>query len=132
MCAVSNMCRSVDMHCPTSCTGYAPFRGVSRSFVPKFVPKYRVRPSRFEGVRCAPRPLQVTLRNVSGAGDDSIHATADAIAESLAKTHYGDIVTARRGIRIVALDEDGRVVSYTPDGRGDRHRVGIARGARLR
>ncbi|OBK85032.1 TA system antitoxin ParD family protein [Mycolicibacter sinensis] len=38
-----------------------------------------------------------------------------AIEENLAHTNYGDIL-ADRGITTVALDDDGRIVEYRPDG----------------
>lgn len=38
-----------------------------------------------------------------------------AIEESLGRTDYGDTLAAR-GIRMVALDEDGHIVEYWPDG----------------
>jgi len=40
---------------------------------------------------------------------------AAAIEESLAQTNYGGIL-AERGITTVALDDDGRIVEYRPDG----------------
>lgn len=38
-----------------------------------------------------------------------------AIEENLAHTNYGDIL-ADRGITTVALDDEGRIVEYRPDG----------------
>ncbi len=38
-----------------------------------------------------------------------------AIEESLAAAHYGDALAAR-GITTVALNEDGEIVEYRPDG----------------
>ena len=38
-----------------------------------------------------------------------------AIEENLSHTHYGDIL-AERGVTTVALDDDGRIVEYRPDG----------------
>jgi hypothetical protein len=38
-----------------------------------------------------------------------------AIEESLARTDYGDALAAR-GVTTVALDDDGRLVEYRPDG----------------
>ncbi len=38
-----------------------------------------------------------------------------AIEETLARTNYGDVL-AERGITTVALDDDGRIVEYRPDG----------------
>lgn len=38
-----------------------------------------------------------------------------AIEESLARTNYGDVLAAR-GITTVALDDDGNIVEYQPDG----------------
>lgn len=38
-----------------------------------------------------------------------------AIDESLARTNYGDVL-ASRGITMVALDDDGRIIEYWPDG----------------
>ncbi|BBY47319.1 hypothetical protein MARA_07870 [Mycolicibacterium arabiense] len=61
------------------------------------------------------------------AGDLDVTALADeegvvfnaeisaAIEESLASTNYGDVL-ARRGITMVALDDDGEIVEYWPDG----------------
>jgi hypothetical protein len=61
------------------------------------------------------------------AGDLDVTALADeegvvfnaeisaAIEESLATTNYGDVL-ARRGITMVALDDDGEIVEYWPDG----------------
>jgi hypothetical protein len=61
------------------------------------------------------------------AGDLDVTALADeegvvfnaeisaAIEESLATTNYGDLL-ARRGITMVALDDDGEIVEYWPDG----------------
>jgi hypothetical protein len=61
------------------------------------------------------------------AGDLDVTALADeegvvfnaeisaAIEESLATTNYGDVLT-RRGITMVALDDDGEIVEYWPDG----------------
>lgn len=40
---------------------------------------------------------------------------AAAIEERLAGTHYGNQLAAQ-GIATVALDEDGRIVQYRPDG----------------
>lgn len=40
---------------------------------------------------------------------------AAAIEESLVHTNYGDIL-AERGVTTVALDDDGRIVEYRPDG----------------
>ncbi|WP_237568319.1 ParD-like family protein [Mycolicibacterium lacusdiani] len=61
------------------------------------------------------------------AGDLDVTALADeegvvfnaeisaAIEESLATTNYGDVL-AGRGITMVALDDDGEIVEYWPDG----------------
>jgi len=38
-----------------------------------------------------------------------------AIEESLAGTNYGDVLSAR-GITLVALDDDGELIEYWPDG----------------
>ncbi|EFG79139.1 hypothetical protein HMPREF0591_1036 [Mycobacterium parascrofulaceum ATCC BAA-614] len=38
-----------------------------------------------------------------------------AIEESLATAHYGDMLSAR-GITTVALNDDGEIVEYRPDG----------------
>ena len=38
-----------------------------------------------------------------------------AIEESLARTHYGDVLAAR-GITTVALNDAGDIVEYRPDG----------------
>ncbi len=38
-----------------------------------------------------------------------------AIEENLAHTNYGDVLAAQ-GITMVALDDDGRIVEYRPDG----------------
>jgi len=38
-----------------------------------------------------------------------------AIEESLARTKYGDVLAAR-GITMVALDDEGQIVEYWPDG----------------
>ena len=38
-----------------------------------------------------------------------------AIEEGLARTHYGDVLAAR-GIATVALDDDGNIVEFRPDG----------------
>ena len=38
-----------------------------------------------------------------------------AIEESLAATNYGDVLSAH-GITLVALDDDGELVEYWPDG----------------
>jgi ParD-like antitoxin of type II bacterial toxin-antitoxin system len=44
------------------------------------------------------------------------NAEADAaIAERLRTVHYGDILAAE-GVATVALDDDGRLVRYDPDG----------------
>lgn len=40
---------------------------------------------------------------------------AAAIDESLARTHFGHVLAAE-GITTVALDDDGRIVEYRPDG----------------
>ncbi len=40
---------------------------------------------------------------------------AAAIQESLAHSHYGEVL-ADRGITTVALNEDGEIVEYRPDG----------------
>lgn len=61
------------------------------------------------------------------AGDLDVTALADeegvvfnaeisaAIEESLATANYGDVL-AGRGITMVALDDDGEIVEYWPDG----------------
>lgn len=61
------------------------------------------------------------------AGDLDVTALADeegvvfnaeisaAIEEGLATTNYGDVL-AGRGITMVALDDDGEIVEYWPDG----------------
>jgi hypothetical protein len=61
------------------------------------------------------------------AGDLDVTALADeegvvfnaeisaAIEESLATMNYGDVL-AGRGITMVALDDDGEIVEYWPDG----------------
>ena len=61
------------------------------------------------------------------AGDLDVTALADeegvvfnaeisaAIEESLATTNYGDVL-AGRGITMVALDGDGEIIEYWPDG----------------
>jgi hypothetical protein len=61
------------------------------------------------------------------AGDLDVTALADeegvvfnaeisaAIEESLATTNYGDVLAGRR-ITMVALDDDGEIVEYWPDG----------------
>ena len=68
------------------------------------------------------------------AGDLDVTALADeegvvfnaeisaAIEESLATTNYGDVL-ARRGITMVALDDDGEIVEYWPDGTSSVVRV---------
>jgi hypothetical protein len=38
-----------------------------------------------------------------------------AIEESLARTNYGDVLAAR-GITMVAMNDDGQIVEYWPDG----------------
>jgi hypothetical protein len=38
-----------------------------------------------------------------------------AIEESLARTNYGDVLSAR-GITLVALNDDGELIEYWPDG----------------
>jgi hypothetical protein len=38
-----------------------------------------------------------------------------AVEESLATTHYGDLLSVR-GITTVALNDDGEIVEYRPDG----------------
>jgi hypothetical protein len=38
-----------------------------------------------------------------------------AIEESLARTQYGDVLAAR-GITMVAMNDDGQIVEYWPDG----------------
>ena len=38
-----------------------------------------------------------------------------AIEESLATTNYGDVLAAR-GITLVALNDDGEIIEYWPDG----------------
>jgi hypothetical protein len=38
-----------------------------------------------------------------------------AVEESLARTNYGDVLAAR-GITMVALNDDGQLVEYWPDG----------------
>jgi hypothetical protein len=38
-----------------------------------------------------------------------------AIEESLASTNYGEVLTAR-GITMVAMNDDGQIVEYWPDG----------------
>jgi len=38
-----------------------------------------------------------------------------AIEESLASTNYGDVLAAR-GITMVAMNDDGQIVEYWPDG----------------
>jgi hypothetical protein len=40
---------------------------------------------------------------------------AAAIEESLAGTNYGDVLSAR-GITLVALNDDGELIEYWPDG----------------
>src|SRR6476619_3382949 len=42
-------------------------------------------------------------------------AMAGAIEESLAGTNYGDVLSAR-GITLVALNDDGELIEYWPDG----------------
>lgn len=42
-------------------------------------------------------------------------ALGEALARAVEETHLGDIL-ATRGITTVALDEDGRMVEYRPDG----------------
>ena len=39
----------------------------------------------------------------------------EAIVRAVEEAHFGDILAAR-GITTVALDEDGRMVEYRPDG----------------
>jgi hypothetical protein len=68
------------------------------------------------------------------AGDLDVTALADeegvvfnaeisaAIEESLATTNYGDVL-ARRGITMVALDDDGDIVEYWPDGTSSAVRI---------
>jgi hypothetical protein len=68
------------------------------------------------------------------AGDLDVTALADeegvvfnaeisaAIEESLATTNYGDVL-AGRGITMVALDDDGEIVEYWPDGTSSVVRV---------
>jgi hypothetical protein len=68
------------------------------------------------------------------AGDLDVTALADeegvvfnaeisaAIEESLATTNYGDVL-AGRGITMVALDDDGEIVEYWPDGTSSVLRV---------
>jgi hypothetical protein len=41
--------------------------------------------------------------------------TDAALAERLRTVHYGDVLAAR-GVATVALDDDGRLVRYEPDG----------------
>lgn len=40
---------------------------------------------------------------------------AAAVQENLARTNYGAVL-ASRGITTVALDDDGRIIEYRPDG----------------
>jgi hypothetical protein len=42
-------------------------------------------------------------------------AIEEALARAVEDAHFGDILAAR-GITTVALDEDGRMVEYRPDG----------------
>ncbi|MCW2838758.1 MAG: hypothetical protein JWR55_241 [Aeromicrobium sp.] len=42
-------------------------------------------------------------------------ALGEALARAVEETHLGAILAAR-GITTVALDEDGRMVEYRPDG----------------
>jgi hypothetical protein len=42
-------------------------------------------------------------------------AIGEALARAVEETHLGDILAAR-GITTVALDEDGRMVDYRPEG----------------
>jgi hypothetical protein len=51
-------------------------------------------------------------------GDEGVVFNAEisaAIEKNLAHTNYGDLL-AERGITTVALDDDGRLVEYRPDG----------------
>ncbi|MCL8250391.1 hypothetical protein AERO_03265 [Aeromicrobium fastidiosum] len=51
----------------------------------------------------------------SGAELAKNDAIGEAIVRAVEKAHFGDILAAR-GITTVALDEDGRMIEYRPDG----------------
>ncbi|BBY30273.1 TA system antitoxin ParD family protein [Mycolicibacterium sediminis] len=62
--------------------------------------------------------LAGTLKLTALDDDEGIVFGAEitaAIEERLATTNYGDVLAAR-GITMVALDDDGRIVEYWPDG----------------
>jgi len=51
-------------------------------------------------------------------GEEGVAFNAEvtaAIEEDLAATHYGQVLAAE-GVTTVALDENGRLVEYAPDG----------------
>jgi hypothetical protein len=59
---------------------------------------------------------ELELTELTGPERVVLNAELDAaIQESLHRTHYGSVLAAR-GITTVALDDDGNLVEYRPDG----------------
>jgi hypothetical protein len=59
---------------------------------------------------------ELELTELTGPERVVLNAELDAaIQENLHRTHYGSVLAAR-GITTVALDDDGNLVEYRPDG----------------